>query len=111
MLQPANGGAHEAGRVVSREKFHRLCGVIPVALSLLGFAIVMAVVATGWERYDRDEGWAVHLFQLLIVLQIPLFAAFLATANWKRLMPLATTLAIQIGALALALGSVAWFRL
>jgi len=80
-------------------------------MSLLALFIVLVVVMTGWQRHDRDEGTAAYLFQLLIVLQIPLFAIFLATANWRRLGAIARQVLFQLAALSLAFGSVAYFRL
>jgi hypothetical protein len=96
---------------VNREKVNHLSGVLPVVMSLLAFLIVMAVVATGWQRYDHDEGTAAHLFQLLILLEAPLIITFLATADWRRFAPIVSRLVMQAGALGLAFGSVAWFRL
>ena len=80
-------------------------------MSLLAFFIVVVVVMTGWQRHDRDEGTAAHLFQLLILLQIPLFGIFLATANWRRLGAIAKPVLFQLAALALAFAPVAYFRL
>ncbi|HEX3431673.1 MAG TPA: hypothetical protein VHT03_12390 [Rhizomicrobium sp.] len=80
-------------------------------MSLVAFAIVLVVVTTGWERHEADEGTAAHLFQLLIALQIPAVALFLITARSRRLAAMAKPLALQLGALALAVGSLAYFRL
>lgn len=96
---------------LNRDVLHRVCAIAPVVMSLLAFFIVVVVVTTGWQRHDRDEGTAAHLFQLLILLQIPLFAIFLATANWRRPGAMATAVLFQLAALALAFGPVAYFRL
>jgi len=96
---------------MTREAIHRLSGRVPVAMSLLGLAIVLAVVGTGWQRRLPDEGAAAHLFQLLVVAQAPLILLFLATADWKRWREPAAWLGLQAGALALALAPVAYFRL
>ena len=90
---------------------HRVCAIAPIVMSLLASFIVVVVIATGWLRHDRDEGTAAHLFQLLILLQIPLFAIFLATANWRRLGAMAKPVLFQLAALLLAFGPVAYFRL
>ena len=52
-----------------------------------------------------------HLWQILIVLQFPLVALFLATADWRRPGDVAKRVALQVVALALAMAPVAMFRL
>ena len=94
-----------------REKINRVSGITPIVMSLLALSIVLIVVTTGWERDLKDEGTAAHLFQLLIVAQVPFIVTFFATADWKRFMAVAWPLAFQIGALLLALGSIAYFKL
>ncbi len=96
---------------MSREKINRISGITPIIMSLLAISIVLIVVTTGWELHLKDEGTAAHLFQLLIVAQVPFIVTFFATADWKRLMAVARFLAFQISGLLLALGSVAYFRL
>jgi hypothetical protein len=96
---------------MSRQKINRVSAIAPIVMSLLAFCIVLAVVATGWERRETDEGTAAHMFQLLIVLQVPFILGFMATANWQRFMEAARPMAFQVGALALALGSIAYFKL
>lgn len=86
-------------------------GRLPVVMSLAAFGIVGFVVTTGWQRHLHDDGTAAHLFQLLIVGEIPLIALFLLTierGNAPRVMRLVFAQGVSI---ALALGSVAFFRL
>jgi hypothetical protein len=80
-------------------------------MSLLAFAMVLVAVTTGWERNLKDEGIAAHLFQLLIVLQVPLILTFPATENWLRVGQTIRTLGLQVLAVGLAVGSVAFFKL
>ena len=94
-----------------QERINRVGAVVPIAMSVLALATVVAVVATGWERHLKDEGAAAHIFQLLIAGQVPFIVGFLATANWRRVMQVVRPMAVQVTALALALGSVAFFRL
>ena len=96
---------------MTRQDLNRLSGIAPVILSLLGFAIILVVVTTGWERHLPDEGAAAHLFQLLVVAQVPLFLLFLWTADWTRKRTIVAFLVCQAAALLLALGSLAFFRL
>lgn len=93
------------------ERINRIGAVAPVVMSLVALAIVGVVVATGWERGLKDEGAAAHIFQLLIAGQLPFMAAYLLTANWKRSFEAAKPISLQLGALVLAVGSVAVFGL
>jgi hypothetical protein len=80
-------------------------------MSLMALLIVAIVVSTGWERNLTDEGAAAHIFQLLIVAQVPFVVAFLVTADWRRIVAVARSLAIQLLAIGTALGSLALFKL
>ncbi len=94
-----------------RQKIHRISAIVPVAMSLLAFTLVLVAVATGWEAGMTDEGTAAHIFQLLIALQIPFIIAFLVTSDWKQFARLSSTLCLQVGAIALAFAPVAFFKL
>lgn len=83
----------------------------PVVLSLCACLVIGVVVATGWDRGLKDEGAAAHLWQLLIVLQVPLIAAFLITSDWRRPGQVARSFAVQLAALGLATAPVALLRL
>ena len=96
---------------MTRQDFNRLSGTAPVIRSLLAFGLVLVAVTTGWERHLPDQGIAAHLFQLLVVAQVPLVLFFLWTADWTRTRAVAAFLLLQAAALLLALGSVAFFRL
>jgi hypothetical protein len=96
---------------MNRRKINRIGAIAPVVMSLAALFIVLMVVSTGWERNLPDEGAAAHIFQLLIVTQIPFVLAFLVTADWNRFMQVARSLAFQIISIGIALGSVAYFRL
>jgi len=96
---------------MTRTQINRWTGVLPVAMSLAALAIVLIAVTTGWERYAADEGTAAHLFQLLIAGEVPLVLLFLLTSERGRMATIIRLAAIQVAAVALALGSVAYFRL
>lgn len=89
----------------------RPSGFIPILMSLAALAVVIASLATTGPVRQPDEGPAAHLFQLLVVGQIPVLAFF--AAKWARQHPRAvlTILAVQAGVLALALFPVWWFQL
>jgi bacteriorhodopsin len=96
---------------VSRQKINSISAIAPVVMSLTAFLIVLMVVVTGWERNLKDEGAAAHIFQLLMVAQMPFILTFLVTTNWKRGLRIVRSLGIQFAAIGLALGSLAFFHL
>lgn len=96
---------------MDRQRLNRIGGVVPILLSLMALGVVAIAVTTGWERGLADEGVGAHLFQLLIVAQVPFILLFLGTANWRSGLKAAAPLAVQATALGLAMGSVALFHL
>ena len=96
---------------MTRQRINRVSAMTPVGMSLAALLIVLIVVSTGWERNLSDEGAAAHVFQLLIVAQMPFILAFLVTADWKRFMQVARLLALQILSISVAVGSIVYFKL
>ncbi len=96
---------------MTQTQVHWWAGRLPVAMSFAALGLVVAVVATGWERHLADEGTAAHLFQLLIAGELPLIALFLLTSRGSGARPTIGLLIAQSVAIALALGSVALFHL
>ena len=88
-------------------KINRILMIAPVVCSLIALGLVVGNVAAGVPP-QADEGTAAHLFQLLMVAQIPLVIGFVATANWKRPTRPMVVLVTQALAFAVALGSLAW---
>ena len=95
---------------MNRQNINRMCWIVPVALSVVAFGLVIFAVSTGHEE-RADEGILTHLFWLSVLLEGPFILGFLATADWRRARRVALPLIFQAGARALAFGSVAWFRL
>ncbi len=93
------------------DRINRVIAYLPILMSLAAFAIVLVVVATGWERGYGDEGAAAHLFQLLMVAQLPMIALVLVTADWRRFGRVGRFLTLQVATIALAVGSVGYFKL
>ena len=96
---------------LDRQKLNTVSGIIPMLLSLGAFALVIFAVMTGWDKGDPDEGTPAHIFQLLIVAQVPFIMVFIATADWAKARRVARMLALQAAALAIAFAPVAIFRL
>ena len=64
---------------------------LPVAMSLLALATVLVHVALFGTARQADEGTAAHIFQLLLVAQLPIVAYF--AIKW---LPRAPRLALYV---------------
>jgi hypothetical protein len=84
---------------------------IPIAMSLTALAIVLGTIAIFGIPHDTDEGTAAHIFQLLIVAQLPIVAAF--AIKWVPRAPSEALriLALQAGAGLAALAPVYFLHL
>lgn len=71
---------------------------LPVAMSLAALALVMVHYAMFGNARQTDEGADAHIFQLLLVLQLPIVAFF--AIKWLPRAPQAALaiLALQAGA-------------
>jgi len=56
--------------------FRRPSGFLPLAMSSIALLLVLAHVATVGVAPQADEGAAAHLWQLLMVAQLPLIGYF-----------------------------------
>ena len=81
--------------------------VAPTICSLIALAIVLGNVVEGVSR-QADEGTAAHLFQLLMVVQIPLVVGFAAITDWSKPSRPLVILTAQGLAFAAALAALAW---
>lgn len=88
------------------QKIHNFSRVAPVIMSLLALALIMEGLAQfGFHHREVDEGWQAHLFQLLMVLQVPIVLLFAATANWKQPSRALLILGLQAAAWSASLGA------
>jgi len=73
-------------------------GFLPLAMSLAALALVLGNVAIFGVVHEADEGAAAHIFQLLMVVQVPIVAFF--AIKWLPRAPKETlrVLALQAGA-------------
>ncbi|MEO8881262.1 MAG: hypothetical protein ABI446_12795 [Gemmatimonadaceae bacterium] len=76
---------------------------LPVAMSALALAIVLGHVLINGAAREADEGTVAHLFQLLMVAQLPIILVF--AIRWLPVNRRAalSTLALQAGAALLAI--------
>ena len=63
----------------------RPSGFVPIAMSLMALALVIAYVATFGIVHEADEGTPAHVFQLLIAGQMPVVTFF--ALKWLPLAP------------------------
>lgn len=54
--------------------FRKPSAFLPVAMSMVAFALVLAYVAMVGSKPQADEGTVAHVWQLLMVGQLPLIA-------------------------------------
>jgi len=97
--------------MMPRTMINRLSQVSGFLIPVAALSLVLVAVTTGWERNLADEGTAAHLFQLLLVMEIPIVALYVATAPERRSPALLATVALQAACVAAALGSVWVFGL
>jgi hypothetical protein len=91
--------------------FARPSAWLPIAMSLAAFATVLGHVIFFGAAQETDEGAAAHIFQLLMVGQLPVIAFF--AINWLQRAPKQAllVLALQVVAVAVAFLPVWYFRL
>ncbi len=90
--------------------FTRFSALAPLLMSLAALALVVGRIAVVGTARQVDEGTVAHLFQLLIVCQVPIVAFF--AFKWLRRIPkqALAVLALQVLAVAVACAPVAYFN-
>ncbi len=83
--------------------------IIPMLMSAMAVVLVIGHYMLYGEDRDADEGTAAHLFQMLLVLQIPIIFAFLVKWFPKERHQVLWILAMEAGFIAVALVSVRMF--
>lgn len=91
--------------------YTRPSALIPVAMSLTALAVVLIRFAIVGTARHADEGAAAHLFQLLILCQLPIVAFF--AFRWLQRTPkqALAVLGLQLLAGLVALAPVWYFNL
>ena len=83
---------------------------IPIALSLAALAMLLGYVATFGVVQHEDEGTPAHIFQLIMLAQLPIVGYF--TIKWlpKRPKQSLLVLALQAVAWIIPIVAVLWFE-
>lgn len=85
---------------MTRAGLNRIFFILPLIFSALACAMVIGSLIAGVPP-QPDEDAGAHIWQLLMVTQIPLVAAFVATADWRTPSP-ALFVGIQVAAMSAA---------
>jgi hypothetical protein len=96
---------------MDRQKVCLISVTVSIVLAVQAFIVVLLGIITGLDRQLTDEGPAAHIFQLLIVAQVPFVVAYLATADWRRLTQVAQPMAVQFAILAVTFATAKFFKL
>lgn len=80
---------------MNRQKVNFIAATVSIVLAVQALIVVLLAVTTGWDRHLTDEGAAAHIFQILVMAEVLATLGFLATADWKRLKPVAQVLGAQ----------------
>ena len=62
----------------------RINRVTSRTITILALTALLAVLSGYFQAPQPDEGSAAHIFQLSVVLLLPVGIAFLITADWTR---------------------------
>ncbi len=84
---------------------HRLLGFTPIFISLFWVVFIVATQSAYCKPPQTDEGTAAHLFQILMVAQIPMIVGFVFTKGqtpFALRLPMLALQAVAWGAAALA---------
>jgi len=81
------------------QQINRVSGKVLIILSLTA---LLAVISGYTHPLQPDEGSAAHIFQLSIVVLVPIVLLFLATADWRQPLRSVRPLAFPAAALVLA---------
>jgi hypothetical protein len=88
--------------------FLKPSALIPILMSVMAFSLVIAHAAIYGIVKEADEGTAAHIFQLLMVAQLPIIAFF--GLKWLKKSSKQTLwiLSIQFTAWLIAIAAVYW---
>lgn len=84
---------------------------LPLAMSCAALAVVALQLWSVGPAREPDEGTAAHVFQLLMVAQLPIMAVFAMRFAARQLRQCLLVLMAQACAAAIALAPVWWFNL
>ncbi|MGA2351273.1 MAG: hypothetical protein ABSF70_12635 [Terracidiphilus sp.] len=96
--------------MLDARKLKRVCGIAPIVMSLISLAVVVEGVIEFGHHPPTDEGWQAHIFQILMITQLPIIFAFVAV-SWSSMKRSLPTLGAQVLLWMIAVGAVRLFSL
>lgn len=84
--------------------------IIPLVMSGAAFLLIIGVLATVGVTHPQDEGAPARLFQLLILLQVPVIAFFALKWLPRSPRPALFVLLLQVAAALLAVATLVWLE-
>ena len=94
---------------MNRPSIKQPSAILPLIMSGISIAMVLVHYAMFGIVYEEDEGTPAHLFQLLMVIQVPIIAYFAITWLPQAPKQALRILALQAAAMAAAFASVFFF--
>jgi hypothetical protein len=88
----------------------RFCKIAPIVMSLIALALVIEGVVEFGNHPPADEGWQAHIFQILMIAELPIIIAFVVL-SWHSLKRSLAILGAQVLLWTVALGAVRFFSL
>jgi hypothetical protein len=88
----------------------RICGIAPIVMSLIALALVVEGVLEFGNHPPSDERWQAHIFQILMVAELPIICAYVVV-NWRSFKRSLPTLGVQVLLWMVAVGAVRFFSL
>ena len=89
----------------------RPSGWLPIAFSSIALAVVLGYLAMFGAVRETDEGAAAHIFQILMVAQLPFIAFFALKWLFRETKQALLVLGLQLGAALAALAPVYFLNL
>ena len=83
---------------------------IPLAMSFMAMTLILGHVAIFGITHETDEGTAAHLFQLLMVAQLPIGAYFAVQWLLRRPKQALLFLALQAAAWIVPVATILWLE-
>ena len=83
---------------------------IPLVMSLMALALLLGYVAIFGIVHNQDEGTPAHIFQLIMVAQLPVVAFFAIKWLPKRRKQSLLVLALQVAAWIVPIVAAIWFE-
>ena len=94
----------------SIELLRRPSGFLPVVMSVVALATIILYLLLHGSGPQADEVAAAHVWQFLMVCQVPVMIIFAVTWLPRSPRQAVTTLAIQLAAAAIAIAPVIWLQ-